>query len=87
MPANEVVRARIDGDVKEEATAVLASMGMTVSEAFRLMLTRIAKEKKLPFEPLVPNEQTIEAMRQTRRGNVKSFQSVEALIDDLHGND
>lgn len=82
-----MVRARNDGDVKEEATAVLASMAMTVSEAFRLMLIRIAKEKKLPFEPLVPNEQTIEAMKQTRRGNVKSFQSVEALIDDLHGKD
>ena len=49
MPANAVVRARIDEQIKEEATVVLASMGMTVSEAFRLLLTRIAKENSLPF--------------------------------------
>ena len=61
MPANAVVRARIDEHIKEEATVVLAAMGLTVSDAFRIMLTRIAREKALPFEPLVPNTETIEA--------------------------
>jgi len=41
---------------------VLASIGLTVSDAFRMMM-RIAKEKALPFEPLIPNDETIEAMR------------------------
>jgi DNA-damage-inducible protein J len=50
---NAVVRARIDGQIKEEASIVLASIGLTVSDAVRLMMTRIAKEKALPFEPLV----------------------------------
>jgi DNA-damage-inducible protein J len=45
MPANAVVRTRIDEHIKEEATAVLASMGLTVSDAFRMMLTRVAREK------------------------------------------
>jgi DNA-damage-inducible protein J len=66
MPANAVVRARIDEHIKEEATTVLASMGLTLSDAFRLMLTRIAKEKALPFEPLVPNAETIAAMKDAR---------------------
>ena len=54
-----VVRARIDEHTKEEATAVLAAMGLTVSDAFRIMLTRIARERALPFEPLVPNATTL----------------------------
>lgn len=55
MPAKTVVRARIDEHIKEEASAVLAAMGLTVSDASRIMLTRVAREKALPFEPLVPN--------------------------------
>ena len=38
MPANAVVRARIDKELKEEASVVLASIGLTVSDAFRMML-------------------------------------------------
>ncbi len=87
MPANTVVRARIDSHVKEEASAVLAAMGLTVSDAFRLLLTRIAREKMLPFEPLTPNETTIAAMREARAGKLKSFDSVEALMADLHAED
>ncbi len=68
MSANVVVRARIDEHIKEEATAVLAAMGLTVSDAFRIMLTRVAREKALPFEPLVPNATTIEAIKEARRG-------------------
>ncbi len=61
MSANAVVRARINEDIKVEATAVLAAMGLTVSDAFRLLLTKVAQDKKLPFEPLIPNQDTIEA--------------------------
>ncbi len=70
MSTNSVVRARIDEHVKAEAAAVLKAMGLTVSDAFRLMMVKIAKEKKLPFEPLVPNEETIEAMKAARRGEL-----------------
>ncbi len=87
MTTNAVVRARIDEHIKEEASAVLASMGLTVSDAFRIMLTRIAREKALPFEPLIPNETTIAAMREARAGNLKSFNSVEALMADLRAED
>lgn len=87
MAENAVVRARIDEHIKEEAPVVLAAMGLTVSDAFRIMLTRIAREKALPFEPLVPNETTIAAMREARVGNVKSFDGVDALMADLHAED
>ncbi len=62
MPTNAVVRARIE----EEASAVLPAMGLTVSDAFHIMLTRVAREKALSFEPLIPNETTIAAMREAR---------------------
>ncbi|MCL2160445.1 MAG: type II toxin-antitoxin system RelB/DinJ family antitoxin [Betaproteobacteria bacterium] len=88
MTANAVVRARIDERIKEEASTVLAAIGLTVSDAFRIMLTRIANEKALPFEPLIPNETTIAAMREARAGcGLKSFDSVEALMADLHAED
>jgi DNA-damage-inducible protein J len=87
MSANAVVRARIDGHIKEEAATVLATMGLTVSDAFRIMLTRIAREKALPFEPLVPNAATIKAMKEARRGGLKSFATVEDLMVDLNAGD
>lgn len=88
MATNTVVRARIDEHIKEEASIVLATMGLTVSDAFRIMLTRVAHDKALPFEPLVPNAVTIQAMKDTRRRvNKKSFNSVDALMADLNADD
>lgn len=87
MSANAVVRARIDEHVKEEATIVLAAMGLTVSDAFRIMLTRVAREKALPFEPLVPNAATVKAMKEARRGGLKSFATVKDLMADLNADD
>ncbi|WCE94232.1 type II toxin-antitoxin system RelB/DinJ family antitoxin [Acidithiobacillus ferriphilus] len=83
MSANAVVRARIDEHIKEEATVVLAAMGLTVSDAFRLMLTRVAREKLLPFDPLVPNEKTIEAMKEARQGHLETvtLQDLQAVLD------
>ena len=84
MASNAVVRARIDEQIKEEAAIVLAAMGLTLSDAFRIMLTRIAREKALPFEPLVPNKATIAAMKEAGSGKLASFDSVEALMADLN---
>lgn len=87
MAANALVQARIDGKVKEEAAAVLATMGLSVSDAVRLMLTKVAHDKALPFEPLTPNAETIEAMREARAGGLKKFESIEALMADLDVDD
>ena len=56
--SHDVRPARIDQQTKSEAAEVLKAMGLTVSDAFRLMMVKISKEKALPFEPLVPNEET-----------------------------
>jgi DNA-damage-inducible protein J len=84
MTANTVVRARIDEQTKNEAAVVLKAMGLTVSDAFRLMMVRIAKEKALPFEPLIPNEETIEAMKAAQRGELTTIGPAEKLIASLN---
>jgi DNA-damage-inducible protein J len=87
MTENSVVRARIDQRIKDEAAAVLSAMGLTVSDAFRLMMVRIAKEKALPFEPLVPNDKTIEAMKAARRGELVTARSPKQLLASLNEDD
>jgi len=87
MSANAVVRARIDEHIKDEASAVLAAMGLTVSDALRMMLTRVAREQSLPFDPLVPNATTIKAMRDARRGKTTKHNGLESLMADLHADD
>ena len=87
MAANQLVQARIDPAVKQEAAAVLAAMGLTISDAVRLLLTRVAREKALPFAPLVPNQVTIEAIKEARQGNLPRFDNVQDLFDDLHADD
>ena len=87
MVANALVQARVDLGVKEEAAAVLAAMGLTVSDAVRMLLTKVAQEKALPFELLTPNAETISAMKEARRGALASFDSVEALLNDLNADD
>lgn len=87
MAANSIVQARIDGAVKEEATTVLAAMGLTISDAVRMMLTRVAREHALPFDPLIPNMETIAAMKEARAGGLKAFNSVEDLMAGLNADD
>ena len=84
---NTVVRARIDQQIKDEAGAVLASIGLTASDAFRMMMMRIAAEKRLPFEPLVPNAETIEAMKAARAGDLVTVGGVDDLLADLNEDD
>jgi DNA-damage-inducible protein J len=84
MAAAEVVRARVDTGLKKEATAVLSSMGLSVSDAIRLMLVRVAADKALPFDLRAPNAETQAAMRDIQQGKVTRFDSVSALMADLN---
>lgn len=87
MTANSVVRARIDDRTKEEASAVLRAMGLTLSDAVRLMLVRVANDKALPFDPLIPNAETVEAMKAARRGETTKVSSMDELFDALNADD
>ena len=87
MPANALVQARVDQTIKAEASAVLAEAGLTLSDAFRLLLTRVARERYVPLDLFQPNAETIAAMDEAERGDLPSFDSVEALMRHLHEDD
>ena len=83
MSTDTVVRARIDSDTKARATDALQAMGLSVSDAIRLLLLRVADEKRLPFEVKVPNAETLKAVRELEEGKGKRFSSAEELFRDL----
>ncbi|MCJ8285953.1 type II toxin-antitoxin system RelB/DinJ family antitoxin [Halomonas sp.] len=83
MGTDTVVRARIDSETKERATAALDAMGLTVSDAIRLLMLRIADEKRLPFAVQVPSATTTKALEELEAGKGKRLDSADALFDDL----
>ncbi|MDW3681621.1 type II toxin-antitoxin system RelB/DinJ family antitoxin [Cupriavidus sp. CV2] len=82
MPAKVVIRAQIDPKVKADATAALAAMGLSVSDALRMLLLRVAQDGALPFDPL-PNATTIAAMEEARAGKLEpvTLDQLQAEID------
>ena len=83
MSTDTVVRARIDSETKARATEALQAMGLSVSDAIRLMLLRVADEKRLPFAVQAPNTTTVKAMKELDEGKGKRFGSAEELFQDL----
>ena len=83
MSRDTVVRARIDSDTKARAMEALQAMGLSVSDAIRLLLLRVADEKRLPFGIQVPNPATVNAMKELHEGKGQRFGSAEELFRDL----
>lgn len=79
-----MVHVRVDRRVKERASKALAAMGLSVSDAVRVPLTRVAAEKALPFEVKVPNTATAAAMQEARKGNLPAFNTLSDLVADLN---
>jgi DNA-damage-inducible protein J len=87
MAATEMVHVRIDKRTKARAAKALAAMGLSVSDAVRVLLTRVAAEKSLPFEVKAPNAATAEAMLEARKVGLPSFRNVSDLMADLNAED
>jgi DNA-damage-inducible protein J len=87
ITADTYVRARIDAITKKRAADALQAMGLSISDAIRLLMLRVADERRLPFEVRVPNAATRKAMAELEAGKGKRFASVEALMADLHADD
>lgn len=81
--ANALVQARINKEVKVNAAHVLSSVGLSVSDAIRLLLTKIVNEEAVPFELITPNKQTMAAINELESGKGKKFNSIEELMADL----
>jgi DNA-damage-inducible protein J len=78
-----MVHVRVDEKTKERAAKTLARMGLSVSDAVRMLLVRVAAERALPFEVKVPNPATVKAMRAADEGKGKRHRSADALLQDL----
>jgi DNA-damage-inducible protein J len=81
------VRARIDANTKKRASAALAAMGLSVSDAIRILMMRIADERRLPFEVKAPNATTRNAIAELEAGKGKKFDNLETLMADLNADD
>jgi DNA-damage-inducible protein J len=81
--ATTMVHVRVDEKVKRDAAKTLAGMGISVSDAVRMLLVRVASERALPFEIKVPNARTIRAMQAADRGEGKRYKSSSVLFKDL----
>ncbi|MGB8842735.1 MAG: type II toxin-antitoxin system RelB/DinJ family antitoxin [Aliidongia sp.] len=84
MISDTYVRARIDNITKARASEALEAMGLSISDAIRLLMLRIADEKRLPFDLRAPNAKTKEAIRELEAGKGQSFANIADLFADLH---
>ena len=85
MSQNQLVQARVDKEIKAQAAAALADMGLTVSDAVRILLAKVAKEKMMPLELLTPNATTLAAFEEARnRANLPRVHSVKQLFEELN---
>jgi DNA-damage-inducible protein J len=85
--ATEMIHVRIDPKLKSKAAKTFGAMGLSLSEAVRVFLTRAVTDQAFPFELRVPNAKTVAAMKAGDRGEVVKFNSVEELMADLHADD
>jgi DNA-damage-inducible protein J len=83
MAGTAMVHIRVDEKVKANANAAFELMGISMSDAVRIMLVRVAAEKALPFDVRVPNKVTIRALKDADKKKGKRFKTVEALFEDL----
>ena len=82
MPGESVVRARIEPELKTEATKILHSMGLNMTDAITLFLRSVIDVKALPFEvrSFQPNAETIKAMQDARAGKIKYCDDLSELL-------
>jgi DNA-damage-inducible protein J len=81
------VRARIDTATKTRAADALEAMGLSISDAIRLLMLRVADERRLPFEVRVPNAATRKAIAELEAGKGRRAGSVKKLLADLDADD
>ena len=81
--ATTMVHVRVDQKTKQRAAKALAAMGISMSDAMRMLLLRVAAEKALPFDVKVPNATTVKAMRAAEQGKGKRLNSSDALFKHL----
>jgi DNA-damage-inducible protein J len=83
MATNTIAMARVDHVIKSTAAEVLKESGLTISDAIRIMLTKIAKEHSVPLDMIMPNSKTVAAIKEARKDKLKAFNDINSLISHL----
>lgn len=86
MAQSAMLHVRVDEEIKAQATEALASMGLSVSDAVRILLKRVVSDQAFPLELKVPNAETRAAMEEARamvKARTARFDSADALFDEL----
>jgi len=86
MGQSTMLHVRVDDEIKTQASEALAAMGLSVSDAVRILLKRVVNDQAFPLELKVPNAQTRAAMEEARAmmlARAARFDSADALIDEL----
>ncbi len=83
MAMDTIVSARIDSATNVAATAALETLGLSVSDAIRLLMVYVAEEKRLPFTVQIPNRTTVNAIKELEAGKGERFDSADQLFKDL----
>jgi DNA-damage-inducible protein J len=88
MASNDpIIRVRIDAHTKKVATETLDAMGLTVPDVIRMLLRRVAEDKRLPFDIQVPSKSSRNALTKIAAGEVKAVATIEDLMTDLNADD
>ncbi len=77
------IHARIDPTLKHDAEKILHQLGLNTSQAINAFYAQIVHVRGIPFELKLPNEETIEAMKELDSGNVKTYESMKDLWDEI----
>ena len=87
MSQTQVVQARVNREIKAQAADALAAMGLSVSDAIRILLTKVAREKSMPAELFTPNNVTAAAILESEKNDLPCFNSVNELFKELNSDD
>ena len=87
MAASRMVQARVPGDIQDMANEIIKASGLTVSDVVRVLMTRIAQDRRIPPELFQPNAETLAAFAEIDLGGLKRFDSVDELMADLNAED
>jgi len=82
-----MIHVRVDEDLKARASDTLEKMGLSLSDAVRLLLTRIAAEQALPFEVRVPNAETVASIKEGEQGDVLRASNMAEMMALLNADD
>ena len=84
MAKSDQVNVRMEPEVKAEAEAIFARLGMTPSQAIKMFYRQVTLQHGLPFEVRIPNPGTVEAIRELEAGqDLRSYENFGDYRTDL----